>query len=161
MADNGHDQLIEDINRLVQNQKIYVAATNTVLAAQKKRIFQDGKDSAQSKIGVYGTKPISIAKKDQAKQTGQTYFKGGYREYKSLLGKGGGSFVNLRNTDQMMFDLSTVVVSQKEFGIGFQNKFNGDKKEWLETKYNKQIFATTPEEDELFVNVINYEIDKL
>ncbi len=145
---------------MLQNQKVYVAATNTVLAAQKRRIFQEGKDSVQSKIGTYSTNHISISKKNQAKQTGQTYFKGGYREYKSLLGKGA-SFVNLRNTDQMMFDLSTIVVSKNEFGIGFQNEFNADKAGWAETKYNKKIFETTNQEDELFVGVVNFEINKL
>ncbi len=139
--------------------QVYLAATNTVLAQQKRRIFQDGKAANESQIGTYGTKPISIAKDKQARNTGKTYFKGGYREYKSLVGKGS-SFVNLRNTDQMMMDLGTTVVSPKEFGIGFQNELNGNKSQWMEDKYNKDIFTTTDREDELFLNVVNFELNR-
>lgn len=158
MAAN-YNELIDDVNKVLQMNAVYVAATNTVLAAQKRRIFQDGKAANESQIGTYGTKPISIARDKQAKNTGKTYFKGGYREYKSLVGKGA-SFVNLRNTDQMMFDLGTTVVSPKEFGIGFNNELNGNKVTWMEDKYNKDIFATSDKEDELFLNVVNFELNK-
>lgn len=159
MAVKGYDELINEVNKMLQTDKIYLAAVNTVLAAQKKRIFQDG-NSTTGKIGTYSTTPISISKKNQAKNTGKTYFKGGYREYKSLVGKGS-SFVNLRNTDQMMIDLGSMVVAPKEYGIGFQNDFNGDKSGWMEKKYSKEIFATTEEEDNLFVNVVDFELNKI
>ncbi len=158
MAAN-YGPLIEDVNKMIQMNQVYVAAVNTVMAEQKKRIFQEGKATNESQIGQYGTKPISIAKDKQAKNTGKTYFKGGYREYKSLVGKGA-SFVNLRNTDQMMMDLGTTVVSSSEFGIGFNNEINGNKVTWMEDKYNKDIFATTDKEDELFLNVVNFELNK-
>ena len=118
MAVKGYDALINQVNAMIRDKKAGIAAINSVLAAQKKRIFQDGKASNESKIGTYSTTPISISKKSQAKNTGKTYFKGGYRQYKSLTGKGS-SFVNLRNTDQMMMDLSTQLVAVNEFGIGF------------------------------------------
>ncbi len=145
---------------MLSGDKVYLAAINTVMASQKRRIFQDGKDSKEGKIGTYGTNPISIAKSKQARNTGKTYFKGGYREYKSLVGKGA-SFVNLRNTDQMMIDLGTTIVGPKEYGIGFQNDINGSKRDWMETKYNKEIFATTEAEDNLFLNVVQFELDKI
>lgn len=159
MAAN-YGELIDEINKMSQEEKIYLSAINTVMAAQKKRIFQEGKSASEAKIGEYGTKPISIAKKNQAKNTGKTYFKGGYREYKSLVGKGS-SFVNLRNKDQMMIDLGTTIVGPKEYGIGFQNEINGSKKEWMEKKYSKDIFGTTEAEDNLFISVIEFEINKL
>ena len=145
---------------MIRDKKAGIAAVNSVLSAQKKRIFQDGKASNESKIGTYSTTPISISRKSQAKQTGKTYFKGGYRQYKSILGKGA-SFVNLRNTDQMMMDLSTRVVAVNEFGIGFNNNFNADKSEWMEEKYKKDIFSTTVKEDNLFVKVFEFEINKI
>lgn len=160
MAVKGYDELIDEVNKMMQLDKVYLAATSTVLAAQKQRIFQDGKDVKEAKIGEYSTNPISIANNKQAKNTGKTYFKGGYREYKSLVGKGS-SFVNLRNTDQMMFDLGTVVVGPKQFGIGFKNNFNADKSEWAEKKYSKEIFSTTDAEDNLFVSVVEFEINKI
>lgn len=145
---------------MIRDRKAGIAAVNSVLAAQKKRIFQDGKASNESKIGTYSTKPISVSRKSQAKNTGKTYFKGGYRQYKSLIGKGS-SFVNLRNTDQMMMDLSTQLVSVNEYGIGFNNEFNADKSEWMEEKYKKDIFSTTNKEDDLFLKVFEFEINKI
>jgi len=155
-ADYG--PLIEDVNKMIQMNQVYIAAVNTVMVAQKKRIFQDGKAANGSQIGQYGTKPISIAKDKQAKNTGKTYFKGGYREYKSLVGKGA-SFVNLRNTDQTMMDLGTTV-SGNEYGIGFNNEFNANKMEWNETRFNKDISITSDAEDELFLNVVNFELNR-
>lgn len=160
MAANGYDVLINDLNKLIQTERVFLAATSTVLAAQKKRIFQDGKSATEAQIGTYSTKPISISKSKQSRSTGKTYFKGGYREYKSLTGKGS-SYVNLRNTDQMQMDLTAQVVGPKEFGIGFTNEFNANKAEWNETKYNKDIFSTTEREDQIFLQVVEYEINKL
>lgn len=140
-------------------QQIMVAATNTVMVAQKKRIFQEGR-SVSDKIGTYSTRPISIARKKQSRNTGKTYFKGGYREYKSLTGKGS-EFVNLRNTDQMMMDLGTSIVGPGEYGIGFTNDFNADKAAWAEKKYSKDIFATTDQEDDLFIQVVETEINRI
>lgn len=157
MAVRGFDILINDINRLIRSERIYIGAINSVLAAQKERIFENGKDSSNSQIGTYSTKPISISKKNQSRNTGKTYFKGGYREYKSLIGKGS-EFVNSRNTDQMMMDLGTTI-SGNEYGIGFSNSFNADKRDWMEEKYGKEIYNTTDEEDDIFINVIQSKID--
>lgn len=156
----GYEVLIADINRVLQNERVLIAAANSVLIRQRDRIFNQGKASDESKIGQYGTKPISISRNRQAKQTGKTYFKGGYREYKSLTGKESG-FVNLQDTGQMMMDLGTTVVAKGEVGIGFSNQFNADKSEWAEEKYKKEIFASTDDEDELFSKVIEFELDKL
>lgn len=160
MAVKGYDSLIKQVNAMINAKNAGIAAINSVLAAQKKRIFQEGKASNDSKIGTYSTNPISISKKSQAKQTGKTYFKGGYRQYKSLLGKGA-SFVNLRNTDQMQMDLSTQVVGNNEFSIGFNNQFNADKMKWNEEKYKKKISDTTVKDDNLFIKVYEFEINKL
>lgn len=159
MAANGYDILISDINKMMQNDRVGLAAVNTVMASQKKRIFQDGKASNESSIGQYSTNPISISRKNQAKNTGKTYFKGGYREYKSLLGKG--TNVNLRNTDQMMIDLGSSIVGRGEYGIGFNNELNGKKAGWNEEHFGKDIFITSDREDEQFVNVFQYEINKI
>lgn len=144
---------------MIQNDRIGLAAVNTVMASQKKRIFQDGKDSSNATIGQYSTNPISISRKNQAKNTGKTYFKGGYREYKSLLGKG--TNVNLRNTDQMMQDLGTSVVGKGEYGIEFNNEFNGKKAGWNEEHFGKEIFTTSDQEDNLFVDTFQFEINKI
>lgn len=160
MASKGYDILINDINKLLQNDRIMIAAVNSVLVEQKKRIFQQGKASSEQKIGTYSTKPISISRKNQSRNTGKTYFKNGYREYKGLTGKGN-NFVNLNNTGQMMMDLSTFVLGKNEYGIGFNNVFNSDKRDWMEEKYRKDIFSTTLKEDNLFDRVIQFELNRV
>lgn len=155
----GYEVLIADINRLLGNERALIAAANSVLAAQKDRIFTKGNATDGSKIGTYGTKPISISRSRQARQTGKTYFRGGYREYKSLIGKEA-SFVNLQDTGQMMMDLGTTVLGRGEVGIGFSNQFNADKSNWAQDKYNKEIFSTSDSEDDLFDKVIQFELDR-
>lgn len=159
MADRDYQILIDDVNKMMMSDRVMIAAINTVLAAQKKRVFQDGK-AVDGQIGTYSTNPISISKSKQSRNTGKTYFKGGYREYKSLTGKGS-SYVNLRNTDQMMQDLGTQTIGKGEFGIGFTNEFNANKAEWNSTKFKKDIFGTTEAEDNLFLQVVEYEINKV
>jgi len=156
----GYDKLISQLNKMIINDRAGIAAVNSVLAQQKKRIFQQGKASNNTKIGNYSTEPISISKKNQSRNTGKTYFKGGYRQYKSLTGKGS-STVNLRNTDQMMMDLGTTVVKKGQYGIGFSNQFNADKAEWNEERFKKEIFATTSGEDNTFMRVYEFEIGKI
>jgi hypothetical protein len=160
VASKGYDALIIQVNQLLSMDRAMVATLNTVLAKQKDRIFGDGKASNESKIGSYGTKPISISRKNQSKQTGKTYFKGGYKEYKGLTGKGN-AFVNLRNTDQMRMDYTVHVLGKNEWGLGFSNEFNANKAEWNEEKYGKLIFETSDSEDDLFDRILQFELDRI
>ena len=149
--------LVDRINNAIRDEKHKRVAITTVLASHKPRIFQQGLDANGNQIGTYGTDPISISKKNQARNTGKTYFKGGYSEYKSAIGKNQG-FVNLRNTDQMMMDYGIVQTGQ-EFGLGFQNNENGNKAGWMHEKYDKEIFALSDKEVDIlttvYVNQIN------
>lgn len=160
MPVTGYDKLISEVNKMLQVDRIAIAATNSVLAAQSKRIFQDGKDATGGNIGVYSTKPTYIAKGQQSRNTGRTFFPGGYRQYKQLTGKATNKVV-LRDTDQMMMDLGTQVLGRNEYGIGFTNPFNKDKSEWMEAKYNKDIFSTSEQEDNLFIRTMEFEINQI
>lgn len=156
------DELITFFNKVagaIRDPRPKRVAAVTALAIQKDRIFSKGKAADGSQIGTYSTEPISISKSKQARQTGQTYFKGGYSEYKSKIGKNQG-FVNLRNTDQMMGDFG-VVVNGDEIGIGFQNDANGEKMSWMESKYGKDIAEQSDSEVNTFVNVLVDEQNKL
>lgn len=97
------DDLIKRVNAAVRSDKAMRTALTTTLAVHKPRIFEKGLDANNNKIGTYSKEPISISKSKQARNTGKTYFKGGYSEYKSVIGKNPG-FVNFRATDQMMMD---------------------------------------------------------
>lgn len=154
----GWDSLINDLNRVIKNNQATRIALTSVLPVHKKRIFESGKAGSGQQIGTYGTKPISIAKKNQARQTGHTYFKGGYSQYKREIGKNPG-FVNLRNTDQMQVDYGLQVLPGG-FGFGFTNSKNFDKSQWMQDKYDKDIFVLSQSEQDLIVDVLTKELFK-
>lgn len=151
-------ELIQRINRAVRSEKAMRVALTSVLSVQKSRIFQSGQDASKSKIGKYSTKPISISKKNQARNTGKTYFKGGYAEYKAAIGKGGD--VNFRNTDQMQMDYG-IIQNGNQFGFGFQNVENYNKSQWLQDKYDKDVFDLTEQELNILGDVLKIEIEKI
>src|SRR6185295_585532 len=153
------DDEIRNLNALLASDKGMRTALTSVLALQKRRIFQNGQSGDNSKIGTYGTNPASISKKQQAKQTGHTYFKGGYAQYKGEIGKNPG-FVILRNTDQMMMDYSMFVLGNNQWGLGFSNDTNFDKSQWMEDKYKKEIFSSTEEEDKLLETILNDTLER-
>jgi hypothetical protein len=155
---NEYTAIINKLNAAIKNEQFQRVAATTVLAPYKKRIFSEGKDAQGQKIGTYGTKPISISKKNQARQTGKTYFAGGYAEYKNAIGKNPG-FVNLRNTDQMMMDLG-LIKNGANFAFGFQNDLNGDKSKWMDSKYDKDIFNVSQAEIDLFANTFKAQVFK-
>lgn len=159
MASKGYSQLIDQVNEMLNTDKIMFATLSTVFAQHKQRIFEKGNDANDSTIGQYSTTPISVSKKNQARQTGKTYFKGGYREYKSLSGKG--SRVNLRNTDQMMMDYGLDRNGVGSYVFGFSNQFNFDKSEWNEEHFDKEIFAQSPSEESTFEKVFQFELNKI
>lgn len=154
------DPLIKALEALRSDPRIIKTALSSVLPAHKDRIFKQGFDSKGVKIGTYGTKKISISKKNQARNTGQTYFKGGYAEYKSAIGKNPG-FVILRNTDQMMMDYGLLQLGNNTFGYGFQNQANFDKSQWNETKYKKKIFTLSKGEEKLLADVLAFEVNRV
>ena len=154
---NELKQLIDKINKEISNEKHLRVAISTALSVHKPRIFESGQDAKGSKIGTYGTNPISISKKQQAKSTGKTYFKGGYSEYKSAIGKNPG-YVNLVNTGQMQSDYG-IIRTSSGFGLGFQNRLNYDKSQWMQEKYDKDIFDHTQEELDIIANVLSAQIN--
>lgn len=149
---------IDKLNSAIRSERVMRIALSSVLAIHKPRIFEKGLDGKDSKIGTYSTKPISIAKKNQARNTGKTYFKTGYAEYKKDIGKNPG-YVNLRNTDQMMQDYG-LIINGNSYGFGFQNELNYNKSQWMQTKYSKDIFDNDNQELEVLANVLVYELQK-
>lgn len=149
---NELTNLINRINLFVRSDRNLRVALITTLAIHKPRIFAQGFDAKGQKIGTYSTNPISISKKQQARQTGKTYFEGGYAEYKKAVGRNPG-FVILRNTDQMMMDYG-IVGSPMNYGFGFQNPDNFKKSQWMEEKYQKDIFTLSNYEENILADVL-------
>lgn len=136
--------IVNQVNSALRSDQIKRATLSTVLAIHKPRIFEKGEAEDGSKIGTYGTKPISIAASKQARNTGKTFFKGGYSEYKSDIGKNPG-YVNLDNTSQMKADYQLIQNGQ-DYGFGFQNDANAEKMGWMTDKYGKRIAAINQRE---------------
>jgi hypothetical protein len=156
---NEWDIVIRKVNDAIRSDRAVRIGINSVLAAQKQRIFVQGQDSNQSQIGQYSTSPISISRKNQVRDTGRTRFKGGYAEYKAAIGRNPG-FVNLQHTSQMFMDYSFHVLGNLLFGLGFNNKLNFDKSQWMEEKYKKDIFKQSEQEAQLLVRIIEFELGK-
>lgn len=148
--------IVTKINSAIRSDKGRRIALSTVMARHKTRIFEQGLDASGGKIGTYSTKPASIGRRQQARNTGQTYFKGGYSEYKSAVGKNPG-YVILRNTDQMYADYG-ILVSGDSYAFGFQNTFNADKAGWMTDKYDKEIFHLSESELDTLMNVLISEL---
>lgn len=155
---NEFTDLINKINAAARSDKNMRVALSTTLAVHKQRIFVQGFDARGAKIGTYKTNPISIARNKQARDTGKTYFKGGYSEYKRAVGKNPG-FVNLRNTDQMMMDYG-IQGSNANYGFGFQNTENFNKSQWMEEKYFKSIFDLSRNEENILADVLVDQLKK-
>lgn len=141
---------VDRINRAIRDEKLKRIALTTTLAIHKQRIYVQGLDSKGSQIGTYSKKPASISKKNQARNTGKTYFPGGYSEYHAAIGKGGDKVV-LRNTDQEMMDYGLVSNGQ-DFGYGFQNQLNAQKAGWHAENYDKEIHAISDKELEVLTD---------
>ncbi len=155
---NEFIDLANKLNSIVRSERNLRIALTSTLALQKQRIFARGLDSNESKIGTYSTKPTSISKKQQARNTGKTQFKAGYAEYKRLVGKNPG-YVILRNTDQMMMDYG-LQGGGLTYGFGFQNSKNFDKSQWMEDKYKTPIFDLAVNEEEVLVDVLEDQLRK-
>lgn len=153
------DDLIQRVNKAIRSDAAMRAALTTTMAVHKPRIFEKGLDANGGKIGTYSKEPISIAKNRQARNTGKTYFKGGYDEYKKSIGKNPG-FVNLRDTDQMQMDYG-VQGGNGQWGFGFNNEVNYNKSQWLQEKYDRDIFDLSDQELNVFGDVLKNEVEKL
>lgn len=158
MANEWTDTL-KNLNQAIFSDQVNRTALTTVVALQKKRIFESGRASENDQIGTYSAKPISISKKNQARQTGKTYFAGGYSEYKTAIGKNPG-YVNLVNFGQMRMDYG-LIKNGSTFGLGFQNVVNFNKSQWMEDKYDKQIFQITPQETDTLADVIVFKLKEM
>lgn len=149
---NEFTDILEKVQRTATADKTMRTALTSVLSIHKRRIFEEGFNAKGVKIGTYSTKPTSIAKSQQARNTGRTFFKGGYAEYKKAIGKNQG-FVNLRNTDQMMMDYG-LIGSGDSWGFGFQNSDNYKKSQYLEQKYQSAIFDLSRNEDNMLADIL-------
>ncbi len=129
------------------------------------RVFTTGKDSADSKIGDYSTKPSYFASKGIGKglsprgKTGRTkfkngralktrYFADGYSGWKTAIGRNTLGSVNLNLSGSMRNNFQLFKTSSG-WGIGWSSTELVDRARNFETKkYNKPIWMLTKQEQQ-------------
>lgn len=103
-----------------------------------KRIHEDGKASDGAQIG--------------------TYSKGYMRTREKKYKRKPDTKVIISLTRQLENDYS-VIATEKGYAIGFINKFNKQKSEWVEATYGKKIFNLTTSEREYVQEAIQSRIN--
>jgi len=143
-------------------------AANDTLAAASERIFIDGKNSKNSKIGSYDTKPFyanadtSPVATNKTGKTGNTikggYYQGGYKEYRSQQGRES-AFINFRLSNDLQSDFNNSERGFKpsqtgplEFSVVINRKENIKKIKGQEQRFGKVFTEFTKEEEKLMVD---------
>jgi len=145
----------------------------------KPRITNEGKASDGGNIGSYSTTPIYVSKDQTPKSFGRPlgkefkgkrrskfasgkhqgqdhksrYFEGGYKQFKTAIGRNILGTVNLSLTGQMMNSLALFPTS-KGWGLGWQNVEFSDRAQMFERKYGKPIFSLSPRERKAVIKEI-------
>lgn len=129
--------IVNRVNRAILSDKAKRTALTTTLSKHKPRIFEQGQNEDGAKIGTYSAK---------------------YGKYKSSIGRNPG-YVNLQLTGQMMADYG-LIIDGGEYAFGFQNDKNAKKMGWMQDRYDKAIAHLSDSELELFITVLNDEVNK-
>lgn len=146
---------------------------------QANRIFNDGKDSLNTKIGNYNTsKPIYVNPKNSPKKfptkgkLGNTKKKNGepyktsyftsYKQFRSAIGRATDK-VNLQLFGQLQNDFVTGIkkISNSEYVQTLKQQINFSKARGQEKHFGKPIFSLTKSEIEYFKKVVNEETIKI
>lgn len=155
-----YNELMDQLDKLTKENTVLLAVGNSMLAVTKERIFENGLDAEGNSIGSYSTKPISISRKRQPRQTRSTYFKEGYKQFKKEIGFDPNK-VNLVMSGQMRDDWSVIHLGNNQIGLGFRNELNSKKADGNEERFGKEIFSHSKEEDEILDKVFEAELDRV
>ncbi len=102
--------------------------------SMKDRIHTNGQKADGSAIGTYSDKYLKFRQKNGFATTG--------------------SDIKLVLTGQMENDWKVIAISDTEYGIGYDNKFNADKADWAEERFG-EIFKLTESEYEEVKTIID------
>lgn len=128
------DKMIKDLS-LFDRDKITRIMAESTLGDMKRRIHQEGRNSAGGKIGTYSAS---------------------YLKTRQKKGRTSDANVILSLTGQMENDFS-IVPDEGGWGLGFKNDLNMDKHNWMEDLYSEVIYALTKsEESNMVKDVQNY-----
>ena len=178
------------IQELVKFCKPLEIAARDTMAMQAGRIFVEGKDSADSSIGKYSTKPLYLNPKKSPKKfavkgkTGKSkfkngkphqtrYFADGYKGFRNTIGRQT-KFVDLSLVGDLQSDFANspfigtllpknimpIKVNNLEYITALKRKVNKEKRMGLEEKYGP-IFQLSQAEKNHFIDIVKKETDLL
>lgn len=147
----------------------FAVTANTEMS---ERIFEDGKNASNAKIGNYSTEEMYASqnkfnnkgsfrpkgKSGKSKfKNGNThksmFLKNGYRELRKLQGYQS-SFVNLQYTGDLMTDFTKVKPVGEKVIVSVSRGINDKKIQGLEDRYGKNVFRHTKEEKKKFTDSV-------
>ena len=175
------DHLISNVDKV--GPGIFIAV-KSIQSEQAERIFEKGISSDGSKIGDYNsTNPIYINSdkspkkfKPEGKPKATTtdkkktkasndkrktkYFES-YRAFRQQIGRESG-FVNLRLFGRLQSDFVNAPVQSSQFSYDVVlNSLNAAKAKGNEAHFGKKIFGLTKEENQTFLKVLGFELNKI
>jgi hypothetical protein len=177
--------IIHQLKDVADTDKMLRTAATTVLGLMKKRIHEDGLDATGKRIGTYSPGYMKIrtgdfgnsAKVSRGKNIGKLKDAGVFTDKTIRLNKKAGVFtgeekvgkarprynrtsdtkVVLSLTREMENDMkvSSPIKTKLGYGIGYSNKDNYDKSQWVEATYNLKgkIFSLSEEEEKAVIAI--------
>ena len=154
---------LQMLNKLADTDRMLRTAATTVLGMMKVRIHKDGKDANGNQIGTYSpaymkvrtgnygnSRRVSRGKDKGSLKDAGVFTKGDNKgTARPRYNRTADTKVVASLTRQMEKDEKVIELPGKNgYGIGFTNKHNFDKSQWVEATYNKKgkIFALSQQE---------------
>lgn len=128
----------------IEKGKIFNPVALTMHQQIKKRIYTEGKNAKNQKIGNY--KPSTLKVRQSKKNRGKVPQS---------------RFIILQFTGQMTRDFIPIKRNGVIIGSGFSNKINDQKVRWIERRLRQKIFAMTINEKNLFESLIQKQVNKI
>jgi hypothetical protein len=159
---------IGKLHSLADTDKMVRTAATSVLGVMKKRIHEDGKDANGNQIGTYSKGYMAVrtgvfgnaAKVTKGKNKGKLkdagVFSRGANKGSSRprYNRSSDTKVIASLTRQMENDMKVVAIPNG-YGIGYSNRDNYQKSQWVEETYKKEgkIFSLSNEEKDIVIAI--------
>lgn len=159
---------VKQLKSLADNDRMLRTCATTVLGMMKNRIHEKGLNAAGAKIGTYSKAYMrfrtgnygNASKVSKGKNKGKlkdagVFSKGANKgQARMRFNRTGDSTVVASLTRQMENDMKVISLSGG-YGIGFSNKHNYDKSQWVEGTYKMKgkIFALSAEEKQAVIDI--------
>lgn len=161
---------VQKLQRLADTDQMVRTAATTVLGLMKIRIHQDGRDANNEQIGTYSPGYMKVrtgnygnsARISRGKNKGSLKDAGVFTKGRNkgaqrpAYNRGSDTKVIASLTRQMENDEKVIAVRNNVYGIGFSNKLNFDKSQYVEATYHKEgkIFSASPNELQAVTDIV-------